>query len=86
MWVVMDGLNEWINVKEDYPLLLINSRLIDWWNDEFLGWKKKVNENICSTSQKIPNVKYEEGDFLRIAFEFDNSGAIKVKDRFIPLT
>ena len=38
---VMDSLNDWIIVKEDYPLLLINSRLIDWCNDEFLGLKKK---------------------------------------------
>ena len=60
MWVVMDGLNEWIIVKEDYPLLLINSRLIDWWNDEFLGLKRKENENIYSTFQKIPNVKCED--------------------------
>ena len=55
----------------------------------FWDKKKKENENICSTSQKIPNVKYEDvvvyGDFLKIAFEFDNSGAIKVKDRFIQL-
>ena len=54
----MDSLKDWIIVKEDYPLLLISSRLIDWWNDEFLG-KKKRNENIYSTFQKIPNVKYE---------------------------
>ena len=60
MWVVMDGLNEWIIVKEDYPLLLVNSRLIDWWNDEFLGLKRKENENIYSTFQKIPNVKCED--------------------------
>ena len=35
------------------------------------------------------NVKYEDvvvqGDFLKIAFEFDNSGAIEVKDRLIQL-
>ena len=58
MWVAMDSLKDWIIVKEDYPLLLISNRLIDWWNDEFLG-EKEGNENIYSTFQKIPNVKYE---------------------------
>ena len=58
MWVAMDSLKDWIIVKEDYRLLLISSRLIDWWNDEFLE-EKKGNENIYSTFQKIPNVKHE---------------------------
>ena len=55
--------------------------MMNFWDKK----KKKENENICSTSQKIPNVKYKDVVVLRIAFEFDNSGAIEVKDRFIQL-
>ena len=31
---------------------------MEWWI--FGEKKKKENENICTTSQKIPNVKYED--------------------------
>ena len=30
--------------------------MMNFWDKK----KKKENENICSTSQKIPNVKYED--------------------------
>ena len=48
---------------------------------------KKGNENNYRKFQKIPNVKYEDivvqGDFLRIAFQFDNFGATEVKHKLI---
>ena len=54
MWVLMDGVNDWIIVREDYPLLLINNR--------FRSKKKKNkkgNDNNYRKFQKMPNVKYE---------------------------
>ena len=48
------------------------------------GELKTITSNF-SKFQKIPHVKYEHevvwGNFLRIAFEFDNSWAIEVKNK-----
>ena len=54
MWVLMDGVNDWIIVREDYPLLLINNRFRSKKNKN-----KKGNDNNYRKFQKMPNVKYE---------------------------
>ena len=51
----------------------------------FLDKKKIKTKPFAAHLTEIPNVKYEDVVVLRIAFEFDNSEAIEVKDRFIQL-